>query len=56
MAVPILDHLGKSMAAISMSFPLFRFEESRRSEYANLLIEVGQEVSAQMGYSSQETG
>ena len=52
MAVPVLDHLGKSMAAISMSFPLFRFEESRRSEYTGLLMEVGREVSAQMGYSS----
>ena len=56
MAVPILDHLGKSMAAISMSFPLFRFEESRRSEYAGLLMEVGREVSAQMGYSGQAIG
>ena len=50
MAVPILDHLGKSMAAISMAFPLFRFDEARHDEYAELLLEVGRDASREMGY------
>ena len=50
LAVPIFDHLGKSMAAISMSFPLFRFDEARHGEYTALLSEVGRDVSRQMGY------
>lgn len=28
-ATPILDHLGKSVAAIRISVPLFRFDEAR---------------------------
>ena len=52
LAVPILDHLGKSMAAISMSFPLFRFDEARHDEYAELLLDVGRAVSAEMGYDA----
>lgn len=51
MAVPILDHLGKSMAAISMAFPLFRFDQARTSEYAKLVLEVGRDASREMGYS-----
>lgn len=50
MAVPVLDHLGKSMAAISISFPLFRFETARHDDYAGLLLDVGRETSREMGY------
>lgn len=52
LAVPILDHLGKSMAAISMSFPLFRFDEARHDEYAALMLDVGRTASAEMGYDA----
>lgn len=52
MAVPVLDHLGKSMAAISMSFPLFRFESARHDEYAALLLDVGRQISREMGYEA----
>lgn len=50
MAVPILDHMGKSVAAISVSFPLFRFDEARKPHYVDLLLTAGAEASAAMGY------
>ena len=50
LATPILDHLGKSIAAVSISFPLFRFEEERKPYYVDLLLTAGAEASAEMGY------
>lgn len=50
MAVPILDHLGRSVAAISISFPLFRFDEGRKPEYVRLLLSAGAEASEGLGY------
>ena len=49
MAVPILDHAGKSAAAISVSFPVFRFDEGRKQEYVGLLTEAGRAASATFG-------
>lgn len=51
MAVPLLNHLGKSVAAISISFPLFRFDETRKQDYIELLTSVGRETSAALGYT-----
>lgn len=51
MAAPVLDHAGKSVAAISIAFPLVRFDETRKSEYVRLLTEAGQAASAALGYS-----
>jgi IclR family KDG regulon transcriptional repressor len=50
-ATPILDHLGRSVAAISISFPLFRFDEQRKPEYVALLKACGDEASRALGYS-----
>jgi IclR family KDG regulon transcriptional repressor len=50
MATPVLDHLGKSVAAISLSFPLFRFDEQRKREYVDLLLDAGGEASLALGY------
>lgn len=50
MATPVLDHMGKSVAAISISFPLFRFDEARKPEYIALLRTAGEEASAALGY------
>ena len=49
MAVPLLNHVGKSVAAISISFPLFRFAQSRRDEYVALLRQAGEEGSRALG-------
>lgn len=53
LATPILNHLGQSVAAISIAFPLFRFEESRRHEYITLLAEAGQEASEAFGFTGR---
>lgn len=49
MAIPVLDHLGRSIAAISISFPLFRFDETRKAEYASLLKTASREASTALG-------
>lgn len=51
MAVPIFDHLGRTVAAMSIGFPLFRFKEERKSEIVRTIIELGQEASASLGYT-----
>lgn len=51
MAIPIFNYLGKPVAAMSISFPLFRFDEARRLEYVQLLKEAGASASAALGCS-----
>ncbi|MBM3606138.1 MAG: DNA-binding transcriptional regulator KdgR [Alphaproteobacteria bacterium] len=51
MACPVLDHTGKSAAAISIAFPLVRFDETRKSEYVRLLTEAGRAASTALGYA-----
>lgn len=50
MATPIFNHLGKPVAAISISFPLFRFDEARRQDYIELLTTAGLTTSTALGY------
>ncbi len=50
MATPVLDHMGKSVAAISIAFPLFRFDEAKKADYIALLRSAGDEASAAMGF------
>ncbi|WP_234990369.1 IclR family transcriptional regulator domain-containing protein [Aquimixticola soesokkakensis] len=50
LAVPLLNHIGTPVAAISVSFPLFRYDEARRAEYIDLLTRVSQEASLALGY------
>ncbi|MEJ8473199.1 DNA-binding transcriptional regulator KdgR [Roseibium algae] len=50
MAAPVFNHLGKPIAAISIAFPLFRFDEARKDEYVNLLTTCGLEASSALGY------
>ncbi|WP_323768060.1 DNA-binding transcriptional regulator KdgR [Marinovum sp.] len=56
MATPVLDHLGKSVAAISISFPLFRFDEARKPEYVTLLRGAGLAASQALGYRGRQIG
>lgn len=51
MAVPVLDYAGRSVAAISIGFPMIRFDETRKPEYIRLLLDAGQEASAALGHS-----
>ncbi|NIZ10914.1 IclR family transcriptional regulator C-terminal domain-containing protein [Pseudooceanicola sp. HF7] len=51
MAVPLRNHLGKSVGAISIAFPIFRFDEGRRGEYIHLLTSVAGDISSQLGFT-----
>lgn len=50
LAVPVFDHLGRPVAAISVAFPLFRFQEDRKPEIVRTLMEMGAEASASLGF------
>ncbi|WP_349294721.1 IclR family transcriptional regulator C-terminal domain-containing protein (plasmid) [Thioclava sp. 'Guangxiensis'] len=50
MAVPLRNHLGKSVGAISIAFPLFRFDPARREDYIAMLRDAGADVSRALGY------
>lgn len=52
-AVPIFDHLGRTIAAISIAFPLFRFHEEKKPEYIEILKRVSREASESLGYRSE---
>ena len=54
MAIPIFNYLGKPVAAMSISFPLFRFDEARKPEYIRLLQGAGASASIALGYSGDE--
>lgn len=49
-AVPVLNYTGHAVAAISIGFPLIRFDEARKSEYINMLLKAGHETSVALGY------
>ncbi|SMX31569.1 DNA-binding transcriptional regulator KdgR [Actibacterium lipolyticum] len=50
LAVPIFDHLGRPVAAMSIAFPLFRFSEERKPEIVRTILELGKEASDSLGY------
>jgi len=56
MSTPVLDHMGKSVAAISIAFPIFRFDESKKDEYIALLKSAGQEASSALGFQGEIAG
>lgn len=49
--VPVFDHAERVTAAISLSFPAFRFEEARHDEYVALLHDAGRQTSAGLGFT-----
>lgn len=50
MATPIFNHLGRPIAAMSISFPLFRFDEARKGDYVALLTGAGRFASETLGH------
>lgn len=52
-AAPVLNHVGKSIAAISIAFPLFRFDEARKDDYVALLKTATHDVSQALGYVAE---
>ena len=49
LAAPIRDHTGRVVAAISTSWPVFRFDATRRDEYAARIARAAAELSAILG-------
>lgn len=49
-AAPIYDRFGHVIAAISISFPIIRFDTERMDDYVGLLQAAGRNISLQLGY------
>ncbi|MFA6505628.1 MAG: IclR family transcriptional regulator C-terminal domain-containing protein [Treponemataceae bacterium] len=49
LAAPIRDHSGRVVAALSTSWPLFRYDAARRDEYAVRIKRAAAEISAILG-------
>lgn len=52
-AVPILDHLGKVFAAISISGPTTRMTVERLDQLQERMLEIGKQISVRLGYLSK---
>jgi IclR family KDG regulon transcriptional repressor len=49
LAAPIRDHSGRAVAALSVSWPKFRFDAGRRAEYAAAIKAAAEEISTVLG-------
>lgn len=52
-AAPIFDHLGKAIAAISISGPTIRMTEERLEQLKEQILDVGSQISVRLGFSKQ---
>ncbi|WNS77601.1 IclR family transcriptional regulator [Bacillus sp. DTU_2020_1000418_1_SI_GHA_SEK_038] len=50
MAVPIFDHLGKVIAAVSISGPTMRMTKDRLKALQPRIIHIGEQISERLGY------
>jgi len=55
-AVPIFDHLGNIIAAISISGPTIRMTDERLEQLSQRMIQVGKQISARLGYENKISG
>ncbi|MEH7376010.1 IclR family transcriptional regulator [Neobacillus drentensis] len=55
MAVPIFDHLGKVVAAVSISGPTIRMTEDRLTHLQPLMLYMGKQISARLGYKHRSS-
>jgi DNA-binding IclR family transcriptional regulator len=51
MAVPVYNHVGSVIGAISISGPAFRFDPEKTPGLLEALKEAGLQISANMGYT-----
>lgn len=56
LAAPVFDHVGRVVAAISLSFPIVRFDVTRQTDYAALVRRAGRETSEGLGCFSYPPG
>nr|WP_197970039.1 IclR family transcriptional regulator [Mesobacillus harenae] len=52
-AVPIFDHLGKAVSAVSISGPSIRMTEERIEQLKAKMLSIGSRISARLGYVNQ---
>lgn len=52
-AVPIFDHLGKVIAAVSISGPTMRMTSDRLDALKSIMVRTGQGISARLGHVSR---
>ncbi|MDR5860387.1 DNA-binding transcriptional regulator KdgR [Halomonas eurihalina] len=50
LSVPVFDRFGHAVAALSLSFPVVRYDAKKRAEYIRLLHEAGRRISAGQGF------
>ncbi len=50
LAAPVRDNSGRAVAAISASWPMFRFQEDRRAEYQARIKAAAAEISSVLGW------
>jgi len=53
LAAPIFNYSGQVVAAISVSWPKFRFNEDKRDSYIERIKEAAREISAILGWEAQ---
>jgi IclR family transcriptional regulator, KDG regulon repressor len=49
-AVPLFDHLGKVIAAVSVSGPTIRMTDERIEQLQARMLEIGKQISARLGH------
>lgn len=49
MGMPIRDHSGRAIAAISVSWPVFRFDESKAGEYRSAILDATSRIGSVLG-------
>jgi len=49
-AAPIFDHNGRTIAALTLSGPTFRFQEERLQTYIGIMRQYARKISAELGY------
>lgn len=52
LAVPVRDHLGRCVAALSVSGPDYRLPEERLEEVAAVVVDAAEEISARLGHAA----
>ncbi len=52
-AVPIFDHLGKVIAAVSISGPTMRMTKERMEKLQSQMIQIGKKISKRLGFESR---
>lgn len=50
-SAPIYNHTANPIAAVSVSFPLSRLDESKIGTYGAEILEVAQRISVKLGYN-----